>query len=456
MGRRRGDKAIVIGASVAGLVTARVLSDHFDRVTILERDRLPDEAVVRRGVPQGRHAHVLLTAGQKLSDVWFPGLAGDLLAEGAVLFRTRDVLWHQGGAYWVRPDPGRPGLSMSRPLLERAIRRQLLLERSNVSIVDDVAVDGLILNGDRVVGVRSDESEHRADLVVGCTGRNTRFLDHLAKAGYPVPEVSAIPIDVTYGTRLMRRRPGTENSVPIFVLGDPAGDHRVGTALPVEGDRWIVTLGAVHGEELPTDPDEFEEFASTLPAPVLADILSGAEPLGPVLVQGLATSQRRHVERLRRTPAGFVVLGDAICSVNPIYGQGMSTAAIQAEALGQAIERHGGTSPALPRDFYRRAAKAIDMPWRMAAGPAFTGRGSGIAGTISATIGGWYFDRVIRACHTSVRVSRRMVQVQNLTARPATLVTPAMIVRVLLSSRRSPARSDARRTTDRAMSNRRQ
>jgi 2-polyprenyl-6-methoxyphenol hydroxylase-like FAD-dependent oxidoreductase len=456
MDKRRGGKAIVIGASVAGLVTARVLSDHFDRVKILERDRLPDEAVVRRGVPQGRHAHVLLTAGQQLFNVWFPGLANDLLAGGAVPFRTRDVLWHQGGAYWVRPDPGHPGLSMSRPLLERAIRRQLLLERSNVSIADDVAVDGLILDDDRVVGVRSDGAEHRADLVVGCTGRNTRFLDHLADAGYPAPEVSAVPIDVAYGTRLMRRRPGRGDDVPAFILGDPAGDHRVGTALPVEGDRWIVTLGAVPGEALPTDPGEFEEFARTLPAPILADILTRCQALSPVLVQGLATSQRRHVERLRRTPAGFVVLGDAICSVNPIYGQGMSTAAMQAEALGQAIEQHGCTSPALPRDFYRRAAKAVDMPWRMAAGSAFTGRRSGVSGTIGAQIVDRYFGKVIQACHTSVPVARRMVRVQNLTARPATLMTPAMIIRVLLASRRSQARGDSRLTTDGAMVGRRQ
>ncbi|MFV2102332.1 FAD-dependent oxidoreductase [Micromonospora sp. LOL_024] len=439
MSERRGGRAIVIGASIAGLATARVLSDHFDQVKIIERDRLPEKPVVRRGVPQGRHAHVLMAAGMRLFSHWLPELVDDLTAGGAVPIHGGDLLWHQGGDYWRMPDSGYPGMSMSRPLLEGSIRRRLVRDRPNVTIADQTAVDSLVVAGGRTTGVRCEGTEHRADLVVACTGRNTRFLDHLAKEGFPVPEVSAIHLDMAYGTRLMRRRPDQHDSVLALIVEDPAGGHRIGTVVPVEGDRWIVTLGAFHGDVPPTDQAEFEQFARALPSPVLADILTRSEALTPVLTHRMPTSQRRHVERLKRSAAGFVVLGDAICSFNPVYGQGMSSAALQARALGRTIERHGPTSPALPGDFYRRAAKVIDVPWRIAAGADFADPRTSGARPLGTDLINRYIATVIRACHTSMPVTLRVLRVQNLLARPESLMTPAMAVRVLLASRRSSA-----------------
>ena len=217
-----GTSAIVIGAGIAGLATARVLSDHVDRVTVLERDRLPDDAVPRRGVPQGRHGHLLLAAGRRLLDGWFPGLTGELAAAGAVPLHGADLVWHQGGGYRARPDLGFLAMSASRPLLEDAVRRCLLRQRRNVTVVDRTAVDGLVVatgrtagarmlgasvDDARVTGVRVDGVEHRADLVVACTGRNTRFLDQLAELGFPAPEVAAVRVDAAYASQLVRRGP---------------------------------------------------------------------------------------------------------------------------------------------------------------------------------------------------------------------------------------------------------
>ncbi|WP_405956761.1 FAD-dependent oxidoreductase [Streptomyces phaeochromogenes] len=440
MRERNGATAIVIGAGIAGLVTARVLSEHVDRVTVLERDRLPQDAVTRRSIPQGRHAHVLLATGQQLLAGWFPGLVDELVRAGAVPLDAKDLVWHQAGAHRVRSDLGFLTMSMSRPLLECTVRERLLRQRSNVSITDETAVDHLILEGGRVAGVRTDGTEHRADLVVDCTGRNTRFLDQLATAGFPAPEVSAIRIDTAYGTRTVRRRPDDLDGTLALVVDDPARGHRMGMMVPVEGGRWIVTVGSLHGDVPPTEPAEYEDFARSLPSPEIADVLARAEALTPVLSHRMPTSRRRHVERLERTSPGFLVLGDAICSLNPLHWQGMSAAALQARALGQAVERHGPASPTLARDFYRRAARVVDVPWRIAAGADFADPRTSGSKPPGTGLVNRYLDKVFLACHTSVPVARQTLRVQNLLARPQSLMTPAMVIRVLLAARRSPAR----------------
>lgn len=435
MSERSGTSAIVIGAGIAGLVTARVLADHVDQVTILERDRLPGAPAVRRGVPQGRHAHLLLAAGQRLLDGWFPGMSGELRAEGAIPLDAGDIVWHQAGGYRARSGLGFLSLSMSRPLLEEAIRRRLLRQRPNVSVADETAVDRLILEDGRVTGVLVDGAEHRADLVVACSGRNTRFLDQLATAGFPVPEVSAVGIDLDCGTLTVRRRPDDLDGTLAIVVEDPDRGHRIGMLVPAEGDRWIVTLGSFHGDVPTTEADAYEDFARSLPSPVIADILARAEALSPVLTHRMPTSQRRHVERLDRTPPGFLVLGDAICSLNPVYVQGMTAAALQARSLDRAVARHGPASPALARAFYRRAAKVIDAPWKIAAwidfgDPRTTGSRPAGTGVVNR-----YLDKLFLACNASVPVADQTLRVQNLLARPESLLTPAMALRVLLAAR---------------------
>ncbi|ROO52328.1 2-polyprenyl-6-methoxyphenol hydroxylase-like FAD-dependent oxidoreductase [Micromonospora sp. Llam0] len=438
MNEADGTNAIVIGAGIAGLIAARVLSDHVDRVTVLERDRLPDEAVPRRGVPQGRHGHLLLAAGRRLLDGWFPGLTGELAAAGAVPLHGADLVRHQGGGYRARPDLGFLAMSASRPLLEDTVRRCLLRQRRNVTVVDQTAVDGLVVATDRIAGTRVDGVEHRADLVVACTGRNTHFLDQLAELGFPAPEVAAVRVDAAYASQLVRRGPDDLDGALAVVVDDRAGGHRTGTMVPVEGDRWLITIGSRHGEVPPSDPTEFETFARELPSPTIADVLTKAEALSPVLTHRIATDQRRQVERLRRAPAGFLVLGDAICSLNPIHAQGMTSAALQALALDRALRRYGPTSPRLPGAFYRRAGRAVDVLWRTAVGadfadPRTTGRRPVGTGLVNR-----YRNLVSRACHTSPVVARQALLVQHLLARPVSLATPAMMLRVLLATRRRP------------------
>jgi 2-polyprenyl-6-methoxyphenol hydroxylase-like FAD-dependent oxidoreductase len=277
MSNRNGTHALVIGASMAGLVTAKVLSPHFDRVTIQERDRLPEQASTRRGVPHGRHAHVLLAAGQRLLEGWFPGLSEELVGQGAVAVATSDTVWHQAGDYRVMPELGFPTLSMSRPLLERTVLSRLLLQEPNVHVSDEVSVDGVIVEDGRVSGLRVNGVANRSHLVVDCSGRNTRFLDLLTVEGFPTPDVSAIRVQMAYGSRVVRRRSDDLDGSLALVIDLPERGHRMGVMVPIEDDRWLVTLGSCHGEVPPTESPEYEAFARSLPSSELADLLARDE-----------------------------------------------------------------------------------------------------------------------------------------------------------------------------------
>ena len=436
--------AIVIGASMAGLAAARVLADHADRVVVFERDRLPVGPQIRRFVPQGRHAHVLLASGQRLLEGWFPGLAEDLVIRGAVPLHAKDMVWHQAGAHRVRSNSGFVALSMSRPLLETTVREHLL-RRRNVTIVDEVHVDGPIVERDRVVGVSIAGEIHRGDLVVDCSGHGTRFLDQLHVAGFPAPEVSEIRMSVAHATRVLYRRPDDLDGTVAVVHDDPANGNRIATMLPIEDDRWMLTVGGVHGDVPPTDPRGFANFVRSRPSPEIADVLDRAEALTPVRSHRTPTSRRRHVERLERPPAGFVVLGDAICNFNPVYGQGMAVAAQQADALARTLDRHGLAARRLPRAFYRRAAKVVDTPWSIAATADFADPRTTGAKPAGTDVANRWLARVQLASHTSRPVADRLLRVQNLQARPTSLATPSMVARVLWSARRSPAARAARR-----------
>lgn len=429
--------AIVVGSSIAGLSTARVLSDHVDRVEIVERDVLADTPEQRRGVPQGRHAHAILAAGERLFAEWFPGIIDDLEANGAVRTSGFEAWWHQGGAYRVRADWGGGAVSASRPFLETTVRHHLL-RRSNVTIGDGVSVDGLIVDGGRVRGVVIDGCELGADLVVDCSGRHTRFLDQLEQAGFPQPAVSTVKVDMAYGTRILRRRADDFDGAFAVIIGGPQHGHRLGVLLPLEDDRWILTLCGFHGDVPPTDDEGFLAFARSLPAPLMADVLERAEALSPVMSHRLPSSQRRHFEKLARRPAGFAALGDAICSFNPIYGQGMSSAALQAEGLGLAVARHGAGSERMVADFYRRAGKVVNNPWTIAVGADFAHPQTSGRKPPGTDLINRYIAKVHLATHASPHVQTKMMQVQNLLAPPQSLMKPSTMLRVLKAARRSP------------------
>jgi 2-polyprenyl-6-methoxyphenol hydroxylase-like FAD-dependent oxidoreductase len=309
---RIGGSAVVVGASMAGLCAARVLSEHFGRVTVIDRDGLPRTSGSRPQVPQGQHPHLLLKAGARLLEAWFPGLVEELLAGGAIdLDLCQDLAWYQSGGFQRRPSSTLHGPMMSRPFLEHAVRRRVA-SLDAVSIVDHTTVTALTTDdsGAVVTGVRLDNGQELAcDLVVDATGRQARSLAWLTQRGYQPPPISEVGVDTRYVTRTYSRtdRP-LRDWKAAAVIGEPA-TRRFAVALPIEDDRWLVTFQGVNGETPPTDDTAVPAYARSFESPVIAELLEVSQQLSGPVTYRFAANQRRHVERMRRFSLGLAAAG---------------------------------------------------------------------------------------------------------------------------------------------------
>ncbi|WP_212994398.1 NAD(P)/FAD-dependent oxidoreductase [Actinoplanes auranticolor] len=431
--------AVVIGAGMAGLAAARVLADRFARVTVVDRDHLPSGPESRRGVPQSAHPHALLAVGRDALEKLFPGLTDELVGLGARWIDVaRDAYVWQLDGYRVRVDSGVTMLAVSRPLLESCVQRRVRA-LPGVRVLDDTAVAGLVgRSGERVSGVTlADGRELAAELVVDASGRGSRSDRWLRELDFPVPAESVITVRVHYTTQLVRGQPDClPGSGMIVVAETPPEQCRYGAAFSVEGGRWLVTLGGFHGEQAPTDPEGFRRFADDLPDGTIAQLLRTGEPLTDPVAYTYPASRRRHFERLRRIPAGYVAMGDALCSFNPVYGHGMTVAALEAVTLGESLDRHRTPGVVMARDFYRRSAKVIAVAWDMAAATDFVYPGTEGPRPRGLALTHWYQRRIFRALHVSPEVIRTVVRVQHLLEPGSALLRPAMVVRVLRAARR--------------------
>ncbi|MDJ1130687.1 FAD-dependent oxidoreductase [Streptomyces iconiensis] len=442
-----GRNAIVIGGSIGGLTAAGALAGRFDKVTVLDRDELPADVRNRKGVPQARHGHALLISGRLALEKVFPGLTAELTAGGAVPWDPgNDLLFHQMGAFRLPYSSGMLGVSLTRALLEFSLR-QRVAALPNAELRDRSTVVSLTGVEGRASGVELDTGEVlSADLVVDATGRGDRADRWLESLGCPAPEVDTVKVDVGYTSKLLHRLPGdqvTDIGGLIYLMASISpDDKRAAAAFAVEGDRWLVTLGGWHRAYAPTDPEGFAEFASELPVPHMANLLARSKPVedGNALRYTYPTSRRRYFERMRLPPAGYVALGDAVCSFNPIYGQGMTVAVLEALELGDCLERCGGPTAEMSREYFKAVGKLVDMPWRIATAGDFLFPETAGPKAFGTDLANWYVGQVTQASHTSLKVHRVMLEVQQMLSPPSALMRPTVIARSLRAARKSPAR----------------
>ena len=440
-----GNHAVVLGASMAGLLAARALADFFDTVTVVDRDPLPETDAGRRGVPQGRHLHALLARGAQVIEELFPGILDELVDDGAQLFDGRDLsrLYYDVGGHRMTRSGSATSVtaySATRPFLEGHVRRRVraipnvaLLDEHNIATLTSTS-DHHRVTGARVISRRTGEGATLdADLVVDATGRAARTPTWLEGLGYDRPPEDRVVVQLTYASQRLRIATDAPHELG-FLLGIVPGRPRGVGLLHCEDDTWLFTVIGVAGEEPACDLAAMCEFvADFAPAQLLAAVRH-AEPIGEPARHKMPCSRWRRYDKMRRFPERLLVTGDAVCSFNPIYGQGMTVAALEALALRDCLAC--GTED-LARRFFGAAAAPIRQAWQLSTNPDLAL--PEIEGTppLTARLFNGYIDRVLAAAESDPMIVDQFFRVTSLVDPATRLLRPEVMWRVVHANRRS-------------------
>ncbi|MGX1541532.1 FAD-dependent oxidoreductase [Streptomyces adustus] len=437
--------AIVIGASVTGLLAASVLAEFAD-VTLVERDVLPAGPQPRTGVPQARHAHLVWSGGVRAFDDLVPGLVGGIVAGGGRLVHIMgDMVSRAPNEIWFRRflSTHHRNLVCSRDLLDSVLRDRVLAHE-RITLQQHTTVHALEGDARRVTGIRASAGDREltisADLVIDASGRGSRAPHWLRDLGLPDVIERTVNAGVAYATRLYRAPGTTENmDFPLVnVQANPAAPPgRGGIILPVEGGRWIVTLSGTRGGEPTADPEAFVDFALALGDPVIGDLIKGAEPIGGVETTRATGNRRRYYEKAERWPEGFSVLGDAVAGYNPVYGHGLTVSAQSALALRRVLRRAHLTDPGTALRVQRAVARPVAAAWDLAVGQdAFYPGAADTPPTAVEKFLARFVDRAVATGARNPRALGALLDVMSL-EKPATrLFSPDMLLPMLFGPRK--------------------
>jgi 2-polyprenyl-6-methoxyphenol hydroxylase-like FAD-dependent oxidoreductase len=444
-----GRRAVVLGAGVAGLLAASVLRDRFAEVAVIDRDPRPAGPDPGEGVPQTHHVDMLPRRGQQALEALLPGALGELVEAGAVrLDSARDLEWLTPAGWAVRFPSSLGALGMSRPLLERVIRGRVA-GLPGVRMVEGRKAAWLLPGaGGRIGGVRlapapgAPAEEMAADLVVDATGRGSRTPRWLDDLGFDRPAEQRLDAGLVYSTRLYRRPAGNDRWGHVVQAAPPL-HNRVAVLLPVEGGRWVLGVAAPADESPGADEDAFDRCLRALPDRRIWEAVRDAEPLGAVHASRSADNRLRRYDGPGRRPSNLLVVGDAACALNPVYGQGTTIAALGALALRRALAERGrwaerrrsGSAPDLARRFARRLAAVQRFPWQLATG--YDSRYPGVAApraSAGQALLRRYLDEVVRLTTESAEARLTLLEVQHLLRPPTALLRPGIALRVTLGA----------------------
>ncbi|MBX9258810.1 FAD-dependent monooxygenase [Desmonostoc muscorum CCALA 125] len=438
-------KAIVIGGSIAGLLTAQVLTKYFDRVIIIERDRFPEQPEQRHGVPQAHHAHILLIRGQQILEQLFPGIIAELTNSGTpIIDSVADCPWLGFNGWAPRFPSHLTSCACSRNLLEWTIR-QRLAANNRVEFVQGGQVTTLLSNPNKttITGVQvsfrnEPEAEILANLVIDASGRNSQTPEWLEELGYESPQQTVINSFLGYASRWYHPPEGFQSDWKVLLVGSkPPKDTRSAVLYPVEGNRWIVTLAGVSRDYPPTDEAGFFDFAQSLRSPIIYEAIKDAQPVSPIYAYRRTENSLRHYEKLSRLPEGLIIVGDAVCAFNPVYGQGMTTAALGALTLDECLSKQlckqfNGNLIGLPRYFQKQLSKTISVPWLMATGEDFRWPATeGGKPDLISKFMQLYFDQLLLLQADSGEIHQLFLEVMNLLKPPSAFFQPGILMQVV-------------------------
>ncbi|MGB8201434.1 MAG: NAD(P)-binding protein [Pseudonocardiaceae bacterium] len=442
------ERALVIGSGIGGLATARVLAEHFSRVTVVDKDHVSIEGAPRPGVPQARHVHGLLGKGAEVLEGLFPGLCAELETLGAVCFdHGQGVCTHTPHGPVPRARVGRPIQVFTRELLESRIRRRVVAIPS-VQVTGGVRVTGLRTDssGRRVVGVTAirlpstpspaSEDVLPTDLVVDASGRFSALPQWLEAIGYPQPRDRVVNAGLAYSTCLFDGP--DEDWRVIYHVNSAPHLPRGAYAIRTESGQWLVTLFGAAGDHPPVKLDGFSRFAQSLNNPELKKIVDGGNLVAGVHHYARTENRLREYHRLPRWPERLVVLGDAVCAFNPIYGQGMTVASLEAVALGAQLTRSRTGAETRPegRLFQQRLPWITAVPWLLSTNEdqLWQAHMNGHRARLSARALHWYMNKLLDATITDPQVYRAFLNVFHMVRRPTHLARPSVLLRALTST----------------------
>jgi flavin-dependent dehydrogenase len=447
-GALHGNHAIVVGGGFSGLLAARVLSDHFRRVSVLDQDELADGTEYRSGVPQSRHGHTMLTRGARIIEELFPGLQTELAALGAPIFDLGEFSQIIMPCGWIpRVRLGISIQTFTRPTLEKCIRRRVMARRG--VCFRKLYVEGLCWDrtAKRVAGVRirsreanpsspvSHSMTMEGDLVVIANGQTSKLTAWLTEAGFPSPGERVINGHLAYSSRIYRIPPGTETTWHLTLeMPHPPSAQRGGGVSHVDGERWLVTLLGAGGEVPPGDELGFAAWAASLRNPHIGAVIASGKPDGAIYRLVKFSNRWTLYHRMPRWPERLLCVGDAVCALNPIYGQGMTISAIQAKLMQNLLEeRHPDAGLAeLGHRFQRRAARVLRTPWIMATSadrawdPAHVPR--------AVQFAQWYMNLLFQLIPSDLDTYRRFWNTTQMVTSPATLFHPLVLGKIAKSA----------------------
>lgn len=433
-------QAVIIGGSIAGMCAARAVSDFYEKVIIIERDSILENTSIRPGVPQSRHLHAILLRGLQIMQELFPELEAELDSNNVpeiidgIDFR---MLFPNGWSPLM--NLGLKARSCTRPMLEAAIRKQVLKIRQ-IEIIDGAHVDAPILDdqGQKIIGVEIRENSGRhsqihADLLIDASGRHSRSAQWLADRNFGLVQENIVNAFWGYAARMYEiPNDFKKHWKGIYIMNKAPNFPRLGIALPMEGNRWLVNLAGVMKDYPPSDEDGFLKYAQSLRSSEIYDAIRYAKPLSPIYEFRHTANRRKYFENLQRWPERFLVMGDALCAFNPVYGQGMSVCAMEAQALQKFLATNGSLENGGAQNFQKKIASIVEPCWMLATGEDHCWPGTeGAPPKKVMKIMQWYVHKIIDLAPKSHLAFLRFKQVSHMMKSPAAFFHPKLLLQVI-------------------------
>ncbi|MCU5179681.1 NAD(P)/FAD-dependent oxidoreductase [Bacillus toyonensis] len=438
------NKAIVIGGSMAGKFAAKALSTSFKEVIILEVGDKWDGKASRKRVPQSDHPHVLLKGGEKAIEELFPTITNELIKAGSIINNfTRDLKWHQFGL-WKQPFIGEVHMiQQSRPLLEWHIQKRID-QISNITITYKTLVNGLLVDGklNKVCGVKVKyletgiQEEVHADIVIDASGFGSKSMEWLREYEIEVQE-EKVRIDLFYATKMFQLKENEELDCCNMLMSPSFPENPYGVLIQtIEDNRYFVTFSGYANEKAPQTDDEFYDFAENLSISNVTDFLNKAEGITDIKTYKIPYQVRRRFDLINNVPEGLLVVGDAQCRFDPVFGQGVSVAAMEANQLQLLLQSRKQLDKTFTQQFYKKTADIIEIPWDMTTTEISRHPQLKRELTTKQKFQLWYTKQIYRLSASDSDVYIRLVRVMNLIRSPFHLFHPKVLLAVLLNRKK--------------------